>query len=106
MVVRERTDEPGRLTVLCSRHLRGRRSSARPARDVQADLCSAYGVDLLPDPVTRALRRWRSGILGRLGLPKTCRSFLLAVAFVVVLAALSLAGGGLAGIWAGSTPFS
>jgi hypothetical protein len=106
MVVREHTGSPGRLAAVCSRHLRGRRGSSRPARDIQADLCSAYGVDLLPDAAARALRRWRSGILGRLGLPKTWGTFLLTVAFVVAFAALSLAAGGLAGLCVGSNRFS
>ena len=53
-----------RLVPVCDRHLRSRLGGSAPATDVEAELLSAYGVELLPRPHI-PLRAARSGLFGR-----------------------------------------
>lgn len=85
MVVREDAEEAGELVAACSRHLRGRSGPATPAREVQLELMSAYGVDLLPREAGRARCGWRGFILRLVGIPTGLKALLLACVFMSVL---------------------
>jgi len=72
------------LIPLCDRHWRSRGEGHRSATAVQAEVLSAYGVDLLPVPRVTRFRR-RSGDLGPTAQRSRVRSWAGAVAAVWLL---------------------